>query len=85
MKMNKLEQLVEETLQEAAKVNFAGHSFLLKVDTNEDPQKKGVKVLSPFDQKKKKEKKNGRRLLFLHVFLFIYIQMRVFLHTSKKK
>ena len=42
--MNKLEQLVEETLQEAAKVNFAGHSFLLKVDTNEDPQKKGVKV-----------------------------------------
>jgi hypothetical protein len=44
MEMNKLEQLVEETLQEAAKVNFAGHSFLLKVDTNEDPQKKGVKV-----------------------------------------
>lgn len=29
---------------EAAKINFAGHSFLLKVDTNEDPQKKGVKV-----------------------------------------
>ena len=44
MEMNKLEQLVEETLQEAAKVTFAGHSFLLKVDTNEDPQKKGVKV-----------------------------------------
>tara|TARA_B100000214_G_scaffold368261_1_gene339563 strand:- start:571 stop:942 length:372 start_codon:yes stop_codon:yes gene_type:complete len=42
--MNKLEQLVKETLNEAAKVNFAGHSFLLKVDTNEDPQKKGVKV-----------------------------------------
>ena len=29
---------------EAAKINFAGNSFLLKVDTNEDPQKKGVKV-----------------------------------------
>ena len=42
--MKKLEQIIEETLNEAAKVNFAGHSFLLKVDTNEDPQKKGVKV-----------------------------------------
>ncbi len=42
--MNKLEQLVKETLNEAAKVKFAGHTFLLKVDTNEDPQKKGVKV-----------------------------------------
>jgi len=42
--MNKLEQLVKETLNEAAKVTFAGHTFLLKVDTNEDPQKKGVKV-----------------------------------------
>ena len=42
--MNKLEQLVEQTLSEAAKVNFANHSFLLKIDTNEDPQKKGVKV-----------------------------------------
>ena len=40
----KLEQIIEETLNEAAKVNFAGHSFLLKIDTNEDPQKKGVKV-----------------------------------------
>ena len=29
---------------EAAKVKFAGHQFVLKVDTNEDPQKKGVKV-----------------------------------------
>lgn len=42
--MNKLEQLIEQTLNEAAKINFAGHSFLLKIDTNEDPQKKGVKV-----------------------------------------
>lgn len=42
--MSKLETLVKEVLSEAAKINFAGHSFLLKVDTNEDPQKKGVKV-----------------------------------------
>ena len=33
-----------QNITEAAKVNFAGHSFLLKIDTNEDPQKKGVKV-----------------------------------------
>tara|TARA_Y100001972_G_C7665909_1_gene336632 strand:- start:2533 stop:2895 length:363 start_codon:yes stop_codon:yes gene_type:complete len=32
------------TITEAAKINFAGHQFVLKVDTNEDPQKKGVKV-----------------------------------------
>ena len=42
--MNKLEQIVKQTLTEAAKITFAGHQFLLKVDTNEDPQKKGVKV-----------------------------------------
>lgn len=43
-KMKKLEKLVREVINEAAKINFAGQSFLLKVDTNEDPQKKGVKV-----------------------------------------
>jgi len=42
--MNKLEFIVRQTLNEAAKIKFAGHSFILKVDTNEDPQKKGVKV-----------------------------------------
>lgn len=42
--MNNLEKLVRQTLNEAAKINFAGHSFVLKVDTNEDPQKKGVKI-----------------------------------------
>jgi len=42
--MNKLESIVRQTLTEAAKIKFAGHSFILKVDTNEDPQKKGVKV-----------------------------------------
>lgn len=42
--MSKLENLVTGVLAEAAKINFAGHQFLLKVDTNEDPNKKGVKV-----------------------------------------
>lgn len=41
--MKRIQELISQ-LTEAAKVNFAGHSFLLKVDTNEDPQKKGVKV-----------------------------------------
>ena len=42
--MKKLEKIVKNVISEAAKINFAGHSFLLRVDTNEDPQKKGVKV-----------------------------------------
>mgnify|MGYP000132339810 CR=1 FL=1 len=42
--MKKLEKVVRSVISEAAKIKFAGHSFLLKVDTNEDPQKKGVKV-----------------------------------------
>ena len=41
--MKRIQELVK-MVTEAAKINFAGHSFLLKVDTNEDPQKKGVKV-----------------------------------------
>jgi hypothetical protein len=42
--MDKLEQLVRQTISEAAKINFAGHSFFLKIDANEDPNKKGIKV-----------------------------------------
>lgn len=42
MKLTK--DFIKQTLSEAAKVNFAGHKFVLKVDTNEDPQKKGIKV-----------------------------------------
>jgi len=42
--MNNLESIIRQTINEAAKIKFAGHSFILKVDTNEDPQKKGVKV-----------------------------------------
>ena len=40
----KIEELVKELISESAKINFAGHKFLLKVDVNEDPQKKGVKI-----------------------------------------
>jgi hypothetical protein len=35
---------VKQVISEATKVNFKGHKFLLKVDVNEDPQKKGIKV-----------------------------------------
>lgn len=41
--MKRLKEIIS-LVTEAAKINFADHSFLLKVDTNEDPQKKGVKV-----------------------------------------
>lgn len=37
-------KLVQEVIAEGAKINFADNEFLLKVDTNEDPQKKGVKI-----------------------------------------
>ena len=42
--MSKIETLIKEMISEAAKINFAGHKFLLKVDVNEDPQKKGLKI-----------------------------------------
>jgi len=42
--MSKIETLVKELISEAARINFAGHKFLLKVDVNEDPQKKGLKI-----------------------------------------
>jgi len=42
--MKELETYAKQLIREAAKINFAGHSFVLKVDTNEDPQKKGVKI-----------------------------------------
>lgn len=35
---------VKEMLSEVTKVNFKGHKFVLKIDVNEDPNKKGVKV-----------------------------------------
>lgn len=42
--MSKIENYIKSVISEAAKIKFAGHTFMLKVDTNEDPQKKGVKV-----------------------------------------
>jgi hypothetical protein len=46
MKSQKIDLVkeVKEVISEAIKVNFKNHSFLLKVDVNEDPQKKGIKV-----------------------------------------
>jgi hypothetical protein len=41
---NILLQEVKKVLKEAVKVNFKGQSFVLKVDVNEDPNKKGIKV-----------------------------------------
>ncbi len=46
--MKNLEQivkpLVEEVLSESVRVNYEGHQFLLKLGTNENPNKKGIKV-----------------------------------------
>lgn len=46
MTNNKIDILSEITqvLSESVKINFKNHSFLLKVDVNEDPKKKGIKV-----------------------------------------
>lgn len=46
MKSEKLDLLkeVNQVISEAIKINFKNHTFLLKVDVNEDPQKKGIKV-----------------------------------------
>ena len=42
--MENLKSLIKQVISEATKVNFAGHKFVLKVDVNEDPNKKGVKL-----------------------------------------
>lgn len=44
MKAPELEDLVREVISESTKVNFGQYKFLLKVDTNEDPQKMGVRI-----------------------------------------
>ena len=44
MNKRQLEEFAKEVISEAAKIKFAGHEFVLKVDVNEDPQKKGVKI-----------------------------------------
>ena len=37
-------ETVKKVIAESAKIKFAGHQFMLKVDVNEDPQKKGLKI-----------------------------------------
>jgi len=46
MKANKkfILEAVKKVIGEAAKIKFAGHQFMLKVDVNEDPNKKGLKI-----------------------------------------
>jgi hypothetical protein len=39
-----LEQEIKTVINEAVKIKFKGHTFVLKVDVNEDPNKKGIKV-----------------------------------------
>lgn len=39
-----LQEEIRSVLNEAVKINFKGHKFVLKVDVNEDPNKKGIKV-----------------------------------------
>jgi len=35
---------IKQILSEVTKVNFKGHKFVLKIDVNEDPNKKGIKI-----------------------------------------
>jgi hypothetical protein len=46
MKLDKktILETVKQVISESARIKFAGHQFMLKVDVNEDPQKKGIKV-----------------------------------------
>jgi hypothetical protein len=37
-------ETVKQVIAESAKIKFAGHQFMLKVDVNEDPNKKGIKI-----------------------------------------
>jgi len=46
--MPSLKEIINEEIQNilnaAVKINFKGQQFVLKVDVNEDPNKKGIKV-----------------------------------------
>jgi len=44
MKKEELLNEVKSVIAEATKVNYQGHKFVLRVDVNEDPNKKGIKV-----------------------------------------
>ncbi len=39
-----LKEQIKQVLSEVVKINFRGHQFALKVDTNEAPNKKGIKI-----------------------------------------
>ena len=39
-----IKEEIKSILDEAVKINFKGQQFVLKVDVNEDPNKKGIKV-----------------------------------------
>ena len=39
-----LENEIKNVLNEAVRVNYKNHKFILRVDVNEDPTKKGIKV-----------------------------------------
>ena len=39
-----LAEHIRQILSEVTNINFKGHKFVLKIDVNEDPNKKGVKV-----------------------------------------
>lgn len=44
----KIEEIIQEGIQkalnESTKINFSGMTFILKIDVNEAPNKKGIKV-----------------------------------------
>lgn len=44
MTVKMLEESIKQVIAEATKIHFGKYNFILKVDTNEDPKKKGVKV-----------------------------------------
>ena len=44
MKKEELLNEITNVISEATKVNYQGHKFVLRVDVNEDPNKKGIKV-----------------------------------------
>ena len=39
-----IKDTLKEIISEATKINFAGHTFMLRTGVNEDPNKKGIKV-----------------------------------------
>lgn len=39
-----IKEEIKSILDEAVKINFKGQQFVLKIDVNEDPNKKGIKV-----------------------------------------